>query len=272
MNDTAPEAASGAAPAAAPPRLAPPVINTVTIADLRAALKAGLSDFSKTPLMGLFFGAFYAAGGAFMVAAAAVMDMGWVVYPLMAGFALIGPFTAVGLYEISRTLERGEQPTWGAVLKVIWAQRKREIAWMGFAMLFILIMWMYQVRMLLALFLGLEAFHGFDGLVRVIFTTPTGLAFLAIGHAWGAIIALIVFTLTVVSIPLLLDREHDFVTAMVASVKTVKQSTPVMLGWGFFVVVTLFLSILPGFLGLIVTLPVLGHATWHIYKRAVAPA
>ena len=258
-------------PAESPARPEPPRVRAIRPAELNEAWRAGLKDFTRAPLMGLFFGAFYALGGVALIAAAAVYDMGWIVYPAMAGFALIGPFAAVGLYEISRRLEAGEKPQWGAVLTVIWAQRKREIAWMGFALLFILIVWMYQVRMLLALFLGMEAFYGVEGLINTIFTTPAGLTFLVVGHAWGAVLALLVFTLTVISIPLLLDREVDFVTAMVASVKAVKQSPFPMLGWGFFVVVVLFLSSLPAFLGLIIALPVLGHATWHIYRRAVEP-
>lgn len=254
-----------------PARPEPPRIRAVRPPELNEAWRAGLKDFTRAPLMGVFFGGFYAFGGIALIAAAAVYNMGWIVYPAMAGFALIGPFAAVGLYEISRRLEAGEKPRWGEVLTVILAQRKREIAWMGFALLFILIVWMYQVRMLLALFLGMEAFYGIEGLIDTIFTTPAGLAFLVVGHAWGAVLALAVFTLTVVSIPLLLDRDVDFVTAMVASVKAVKQSPFPMLGWGVFVVVVLFLSSLPAFLGLIITLPILGHATWHIYRRAVEP-
>ena len=253
-------------------RLPPPVIRTLTLGDLSAALKAGLNDFRRAPFISLFFGVFYAAGGIFLVASAARLEMGWIVYPLMVGFALVGPFTAVGLYEVSRRLENGERPKWGSVISVIWEQRKGEIAWMGFFMIFVLVIWMYQVRMLLALFLGMKAFSGFDGLVQMIFTTEAGLYFLLAGHAWGAALAMIVFVLTVVSIPLLLDREYDIVTAIVTSVKAVKQNAKPMLVWGAIVIGALFVSSLPAFLGLIVTLPVLGHATWHLYRRTIEPA
>lgn len=248
-----------------------PKLRPVNAAHLNAAWRAGIKDFTRAPVMGLFFGGFYTAGGIAMLAAAALYNMGWIVYPALAGFALIGPFAAVGLYEISRQLEAGEKPTWGGVLTVIWAQRKREIAWMGFVMIFLLVIWMYQVRMLLALFLGFEAFHGIDGLVQTIFSTPAGIAFLVIGHVVGAVLSLIVFSLTVISIPLLLDRDVDFVTAMVTSIKTVKESPGPMFSWGLFVVVALFISSIPAFLGLLITLPMLGHATWHIYRHAVEP-
>lgn len=262
---------SAEAPAAPVSRPAVPKLRSINAAHLNAAWRAGVKDFTRAPLMGLFFGGFYTAGGIGMLAAAALFDMGWIVYPAMAGFALIGPFAAVGLYEISRRLEAGEKPTWGGVLNVILAQRKREIAWMGFVMIFLLVVWMYQVRMLLALFLGFEAFHGIDGLIATIFTTPKGLAFLAIGHAFGAVLGLIVFSVTVISIPLLLDREVDFVTAMVTSIKAVKENPGPMFSWGLFVVVALFISSIPAFLGLLITLPMLGHATWHIYRHAVEP-
>ena len=272
MTDAA-DAPSPSAPSPSPSaaRAAQPKLRHVNAAHINAAWRAGVKDFTRAPLMGLFFGGFYAAGGVAMLAAAALYNMGWIVYPALAGFALIGPFAAVGLYEVSRRLEAGEKPTWGGVLTVIWAQRKREIAWMGFAMLFLLVVWMYQVRMLLALFLGFEAFHGFDGLVQTIFTTPSGIAFLVVGHAIGAVLALIVFSLTVISIPLLLDRDVDFVTAMITSVKTVKDNPGPMFAWGLFVVVALFIASIPAFLGLLVALPMLGHATWHIYRHAVEP-
>ena len=249
-----------------------PELRSVSFADIRAALAEGWRDFGRAPLMGAFFGAVYAFGGVGLAAAAVFFNAGWFIYPAMLGFALIGPFAAVGLYEISRRLERGERPTWGGVLGVIWAERKGEIAWMGFVMLFVLIVWMYQVRMLVALFLGLEPFHGFEGAVEVLFTTGAGLAFLAVGHVIGAVLALVMFSLTVVSIPLLLDREIDFVSAMITSVKSVGRNKVPMIGWGLFVVIVLIVSSIPAFMGLLVTLPVLGCATWHLYRRAVAPA
>ena len=272
----APSAHSSSGPSASAPSSAgrPATLNLrpVNAAHINAAWRKGVKDFTRAPVLGLFFGGVYAAGGIGMLAAAALYDMGWVVYPALAGFALIGPFAAVGLYEISRRLEAGDTPSWGGVLNVIWAQRKREIAWMGFVMIFLLVVWMYQVRMLLALFLGFEAFHGVDGLVQTIFTTPRGLSFLVVGHAVGAVLALAVFCVTVISIPLLLDRDDvDFVTAMVTSIKVVKDNPGPMFAWGLFVVVALFISAIPAFLGLLVSLPMLGHATWHIYRHAVAP-
>jgi uncharacterized membrane protein len=131
---------------------------------------------------------------------------------------------------------------------------------------------MYQVRFLMALFLGLHAsFSNIQEFINVVFTTNEGLAFLMVGNIEGAVLSLVLFSLTVVSFPLLLDREVDFVTAMITSVRAVATSPLPMIGWAAAIVVLLFVSILPFFVGLLVTLPVLGHSTWHLYRRIVEP-
>ena len=166
-------------------------------------------------------------------------------------------------------LAAGERPSWGDVFAVIWAQRRREVSWMAFVMLFVFWIWMYQVRLLIALFLGLVSFASFEQFLTVVFTTQDGILFLAIGHLVGAVLALVLFSITVISIPLLLEREVDMVTAMITSIKTVFQSPLVMLGWGVFVTLCVLAASIPFFLGLLVVLPVFGHATWHLYRRAL---
>jgi uncharacterized membrane protein len=144
---------------------------------------------------------------------------------------------------------------------------------MAFVTLFIFVVWMSQVRLLFALLLGLStSFSNPKEFIAVLLTTNEGLLFLAIGNAVGAALSLILFSLTVVSFPLLLDRDVDFVTAMITSVRAVVASPAPMVGWAAIVVVLLIVSALPCFLGLLATLPVLGHATWHLYRRIVAPA
>jgi uncharacterized membrane protein len=133
-------------------------------------------------------------------------------------------------------------------------------------------MWMYQVRFLMALFLGLHAsFASLHEFMNVVLTTNEGLLFLAVGNIEGAVLSLILFSVTVVSFPLLLERDVDFVTAMITSVRAVVTSPVPMIGWAACIVVLLIVSALPFFIGLVVTLPVLGHATWHLYSRIVAP-
>lgn len=246
-----------------------PDVNALSVADLRAALMAGLSDFARAPLYGLGIGAIFALIGAAIVLALTVWDIPWMIYPFAIGFPLIGPFAAVGLFEVSRRLEKGEPISWSIVFSAVWRQRGRELSWMAFVMLFFFWMWMYQVRLLIALFLGRLSFATLEKFFNIVLYTPEGWLFLAVGHLVGAALALVLFSITVVSIPLLMERNYDFVTAMITSVKSVVASPVVMLGWGVFVTLAIIAASLPLFAGLLVVLPILGHATWHIYKRAV---
>ena len=246
-----------------------PDVNALSVADLRAALMAGLSDFARAPLYGLGIGAIFALIGATIVLALTVWDIPWMIYPFAIGFPLIGPFAAVGLFEVSRRLEKGEPISWSIVFSAVWRQRGRELSWMAFVMLFFFWMWMYQVRLLIALFLGRLSFATLEKFFNIVLYTPEGWLFLAVGHLVGAALALVLFSITVVSIPLLMERNYDFVTAMITSVKSVVASPVVMLGWGVFVTLAIIAASLPLFAGLLVILPILGHATWHIYKRAV---
>jgi uncharacterized membrane protein len=246
-----------------------PVVRRIGAADIAEALGQGLRDFQAAPLYGLAFGALYAGGGIAIMLSLTAFGMIYLAYPLAAGFALLGPFVAIGLYEVSRRREAGEKPS----LRGIWSmvQSRGELGWMAFVTLFIFVIWMYQVRLLVALLLGLHAsFSSLHEFITVVLTTNEGLLFLAIGNAVGAALSLILFSLTVVSFPLLLDRDVDFVTAMVTSVRAVVMSPVPMIAWAAIIVVLLIVSALPYFLGLLVTLPVLGHATWHLYRRIVA--
>jgi len=158
------------------------------------------------------------------------------------------------------------------VLTTVWRQKGRELSIMAFVTLFIMWMWMYQVRLLVALFLGFRSFSTFEGFTDIVLHTGDGLRFLIVGHIVGAILYAVLFSVTVVSIPLLLDREVDFVTAMITSVKAVLVNPFTMMVWGLVVLVLTGLALLPAFLGLFIVLPILGHATWHLYQRVVEPA
>ena len=178
---------------------------------------------------------------------------------------------AVGLYETSRRIAAGQPLKLGEILMVIFAQRKRQVAWMAFVVLFIFWMWLYEVRMLLAIFLGFKSFSSIDEFWTVVTTTPEGMGFLAVGSGVGAVISYVLFCTTVVGIPLLLDRELDLITGIIYSFKAVFQNLAPMIGFGILVVALTFAAFVPMFLGLLVVLPVLGHATWHLYKAVVAP-
>jgi uncharacterized membrane protein len=247
-----------------------PVVRQISATDVVEALAKGLRDFQAVPIYGLFFGALYAAGGILIMLSVTAFGMSYLAYPLAAGFALIGPFIAIGLYEVSRRREAGLPLS----MLHIWRTMKNrgEIGWMAFVTVFIFIVWMYQVRLLIALLLGLNvSFSSLQQFITVVLTTNEGLIFLIVGNAVGAVLALVLFSLTVVSFPLLLDRDVDFITAMITSVRAVVTSPIPMLGWGVAIVMVLMISASPLFLGLIITLPVLGHATWHLFRRIVEP-
>ncbi|MEM9574322.1 MAG: DUF2189 domain-containing protein [Pseudomonadota bacterium] len=247
-----------------------PEVNILTANDLRAALSSGFADFRRAPLFGLFFAAFYVLGGLLIVQSLFVRDQSWMIYPVAIGFPIVGPFAAVGLYEVSRRLQSGIALNWSEILGVVRNQSSKELSWMAFVVLFVFWVWMYQVRLLIAIVLGRMSFSGLDGFLEVVLYTQQGWIFLAIGHVVGAVLSLILFSITVVSIPLLLDRELDFITAMITSVKAVFASPMVMLGWGIIVTLSIIAAMIPAFLGLFLVLPILGHTTWHIYQKAVA--
>ncbi|MDU8929060.1 DUF2189 domain-containing protein [Alisedimentitalea sp. MJ-SS2] len=246
-----------------------PEVNTLTAEDITASLKAGFSDFLARPLMSGFFGLFYAVFGILFVWCLVWLGKIWMIIPAMVGFPLVAPFAAAGLYEMSRRLKTGERFGWSDILTVMARQSRREMGWMAFVTLFVFWVWMYQIRLWLAIILQDASFSDFGGFLNTVFFTPEGWTFLAVGTCAGAIFSAVLFSLTVVAMPLLLDREIDFVTAMLTSIRVVTENPVVMLSWAAIISVTMLLSLVPAFLGLIFTLPILGHTTWHLYRRAV---
>lgn len=253
-----------------PPPL--PEVNRITAADITASLKAGFADFLARPVMSGFFGLFYAVFGILLVWALVWLGKIWMIIPAVVGFPLVAPFAAAGLYEMSRRMQAGEDVTWAGILSVVADQRKQEMGWMAFVTLFIFWVWLYQVRLWLAIILKDASFSDFGGFLNAVFFTPQGWAFLAIGTCVGAFLSAVLFTVTVVAMPMLMDREINFVSAMLTSIRAVSENPGVMLCWAAIITFTMLVSLLPAFLGLIITLPVLGHTTWHLYQRAVQPA
>lgn len=253
-----------------PPGL--PKVNKVSAEDIKASLKAGFGDFMARPFLSGFFGLFYAVFGIFVVGTLVWWGKVWMLIPAGIAFPLVAPFAAAGLYEMSRRLQKGEGFGWSEILTVMAHQRKREMGWMAFVTLFILWVWFYQFRTVLVFTLQNASFSDLSGFFNAVLYTPRGWTFLAIGSCVGAFLSMVLFTLTVIAMPILLDREIDFVSAMLTSIRVVRKNPRVMLGWAAIIAVTMLLSLVPAFLGLIFTLPILGHTTWHIYQRAVQPA
>ena len=243
-----------------------PDIQPLSLADLRTALQLGMRDFRRAPGWGLFFGGVYVGIGLVLILLGAGA-LAWTVM-LCLGFPLIGPFAAVGLYEVSRRLEAGDALDRAGILGVVLAERHRQIPWAGAIMGFLILFWSFLAHMTFALFMGLSVMVNVSTSYEIYLTT-NGLTMIAVELAVGAVFAFVLFALSVVSLPLLLDKELDFITAMLISLGCVRANWAVMLVWAMMVAGLLFLGMLPGLLGLLVVLPVLGHATWHLYRRAL---
>lgn len=246
-----------------------PEILQVELSDLRASLAAGWRDFLAAPLYGLFFAAIYVAGGWLIVWSVTAKGQLWWTLPAAAGFPILGPFVACGLYEVSRRLQAGIPLRWSEVLGVIFRQKDRQIPSIAAVIVVFFLFWNFLSHMIFALFLGNATLTNVTTSLAV-FVTPEGLMMLGLGTLVGAVFATLLFALTVVSLPMLLEREVDFVTAMLTSFGVVRESPVVMLGWGAFIGTVLFVAMLPGFLGLFAALPVLGHTTWHLYRQAIS--
>ena len=245
-------------------------VNVITVSDVLFSLRDGLRDFQKAPMFGVFFGLAYAAFGWFLVYLMIGLDFGSYVYPMITGFALVAPFAAAGLYEISRRLETGEPLTWGAIFGCIFGKGGKAVGTMAMVTTFSYIIWLDIAAALYVMFFSMKP-PRFDALLEAILTTPKGFVFFLVGNGIGAVLAVIVFSIMVVSLPMVFDREVDFVTAMITSVKSVLANPKPMLLWCAIIGVLTALSLASVFVGLLVTLPILGHATWHLYRRVVGP-
>lgn len=243
-----------------------PHIGRLTLAEVYAALGAGWRDFRRAPGFGLFFSGVYVLAGLGLVS----LGAGTVTWTLMLslGFPLIAPFAAVGLYEVSRRLEAGTPLVWSEVLGVVVREKDRQIPWMGAIIVIYFLFWTFLAHMIFALFMGLSVMTNITSSYEA-FLTPDGLMMIAVELVVGGIFAFLLFALTVVSLPLLLEKEVDFITAMLLSFRTVQQNLGVMLVWAAIIAGLLIFGMVPAFLGLLVVLPVLGHATWHLYRRAL---
>ncbi len=243
----------------------PQIARDLTAADLTHALVAGWRDFISAPLFGLFFGGIYVAAGIGLYFLAFVKGEVALLIPAAAGFPLLAPFVAVGLYEVSRRREQAQPLRWRAILGAIRGRGDGQLWLMGGIVFVGFSFWVIIAHTIFAIFVaGSPA-----GESLAFLATQEGIAMLIVGGAVGAGIAFIFYAITLMSLPMLVDRDVDFITAIITSFGAIGANTGVLMSWAVIIAVALFIAMLPLFLGLLVVLPVLGHATWHLYRRVV---
>jgi uncharacterized membrane protein len=250
--------------------LSSPAIQRIQISDLREVLAKGLDDFSAMPTHSIFVILIYPIMGLILLRLSFGYDMLPLVFPLLAGFALVGPFTAIGLYEMSRRRELG-LPTSLEALSVFSLLRIWPILVLGIALAVIFIAWMISAMSIYQSSFGNWYPASFAEFTQRLFTTPEGWTLIIVGWGVGFGFALLTFAISVISFPMLVDREVSAGMAVATSLRAVAANPVTMAVWGLIVAAGLLLGSLPMLVGLAVVLPVLGHATWHLYRKVVAP-
>ena len=249
-----------------PARLA---VRTLSLSDLKDALAKGIDDFSAMPSYALFLCIIYPIAGLVLGRLAIGYDVLPLLFPLMAGFALIGPLAAIGLYEMSRRREQGLDISWRHILDVRHRPTFGAIVTLGLLLMAIFIVWIAVAQAIYVASFGYAPAASMPDFANQVLTTPAGWMLAIVGNAIGFLFAVLVLTLSVVSFPLLLDRDVGVATAILTSVRAVLANPVTMAMWGLIVAALLFVGSLPAFFGLAVVVPVLGHATWHLYRRVV---
>jgi uncharacterized membrane protein len=232
-------------------------------------LAAGWRDLATQPGPSLCYGLLVFVVSAAIVTGLFTFGLDYILFPAFAGFMVVGPLLAIGLYEKSRRLAAGEPVSLARMIFVKPASNG-QVLFTGVLLCLLMLLWMRAAVIIYALFFGLRPFPGLDHIAPMLFTTPTGWAMLVVGGAVGALFAAFSFAISAVSIPMLLNERVDALTAMGSSVAYVWNNLPAMFTWGIIVLVLFLLSLATGLVGLIVAFPVLGHGTWHAY-RAIRP-
>jgi uncharacterized membrane protein len=252
----------------APPVL--PAIRKIAFSDLRHALAKGWDDFVHKPSHVLVLAVIYPIIGLFLGRLTFGYKLLPLLFPLAAGFALLGPFAALGFYEISRKREQGLDPSWFDILSLVRHHSRGAILALGVLLLVIFFGWLSTAEALFEGVFGKEPVTSVSGFIHQIFDTPGGVWLMIAGNLIGFLFALICFSISVVSFPLLLDRDVSAPVAIVTSLKAIAVNPVTMIAWAIFIALALVVGSLPLLLGLVIVLPVLGHASWHIYRKVVA--
>lgn len=262
--------ASERSPTVAQPKAAYPAIRPIGWADLKDALARGFDDFRAMPTHVIFLSLIYPIVGLLLSRLMFGYGIWRLLYPLVAGFALIGPIAALGLYELSRRRERGLAATWTDAFDVLRSPSIGAIAVLALLLMTIFFVWLAVAHALYGLAFGDADPATFSELARQVLFTPRGWWLILVGNGVGLLFAITVLAVSVVSFPLLLDRNVGATVAAVTSVRVVLANPFAMTLWGMIVAAALAIGSLPFLFGLAIVMPILGHATWHLYRKTVA--
>lgn len=230
-------------------------------------LSAGWRDLQRAPRVSLAYGALISAASLAITAGLYRADLLYLLLPLAAGFMFVGPLIAVCFYETSRRLEAGQPVTFAAVA-VAWRVNFSQIAGMGLVLMLFMLVWIRLATLIFALFFtGTPA--SWEALINIVFFSLEGLPFLAVGTVVGGVLAAIAFAMSAVSLPLLLDRDIGVVSAIALSMEAVLRNWRVMIGWAGLIALFTAGGLATAYLGLIVTMPLIGHASWHAYRDLI---
>lgn len=249
-----------------------PEVRRIDVTDLRDVLRRGLDDFGTYRTDVIFICVIYPLVGIVLARLAFGYDFLPMIFPLASGLALVGPVAAIWLYEMSRRREMGLETTWADAAGVVRAPAFGAIFVLGLMLLGIFTLWLIAADVIYAVTLGPEQPTSFGSFVGDVLTTGAGWAMIIVGCGVGFLFAAGVLAISVVSFPLLLDRDVGLKEAVSTSVRAVQANPVPMAVWGLIVAGGLILGSIPAFLGLIIVMPVLGHATWHLYRSVVVPA
>jgi uncharacterized membrane protein len=248
---------------------ADPIVRHIQPTDLLDALAKGLNDFSAMPSHAIFLCVVYPIIGLVLAGLTLGYALVPLLFPIAAGFALIGPFAAIGLYELSRRREAGMATSAADALEVLRSPSIGAIVALGILLMLLFLVWLATANAIYIAFFGYAAPTSIGQFLHDLFATPAGWKLIVVGNAVGFLFAVAALLVSVVSFPLLLDREVGATVAVLTSLRTVMANPLTMALWGLIVAGLLLLGTLPVFLGLPVVLPVLGHATWHLYRKLV---
>jgi uncharacterized membrane protein len=245
-------------------------LRRISVGDIREVLAKGLEDFKANRSDVVFLCIVYPILGFALAKLAVENEMLPMLFPLASGFALVGPFAALGLYEMSRRRELGIHGGWPQALTVVRSPAFGKIAVLGLLLMALFLLWIAAAALIYALTLGPEQPASLADFLRDTFTTAAGWAMIVVGFGVGFLFALAALAIGTVSFPMLLDRDVSLGTAIATSARALALNPRPLAVWGLIVAASLALGTLPAFLGLIVAMPVLGHATWHLYRKLIA--